>query len=130
MQGELRPSTPYRNIYSFTGECAKALLIPANFLSDRSKNSLEFALMQTGLYRRSYTSSNIIDSKLEIVNIPQKYHCRPPPPIIGYRIFCKAILPCSYYYKKYIYIFDYQNGDIDSVVISTVSKNFTMKRIQ
>ena len=42
MQSELNQSPPYRNIYSFTGECAKAwILIPANFLSNPSKNSPE-----------------------------------------------------------------------------------------
>ena len=74
------------------------------------------------------TSSKIIDSKLEIVYIPEKYHCVPPN--IGSFIFYKAVLPCSYYRKKCIYTFNYQSRDTDGVFICIVSKYFTMKSIK
>ena len=68
MQGELHPSPPYRNIYSFTDECAKAwILIPANFLSDRSTNSLQFALMEICLYATQSGTNGKIEPLTDIL---------------------------------------------------------------
>ena len=54
-------------------------------------------------YIRSFTSSNVIDSELEMVYIPQKYHCGPSN--TGFHIFYKAICPCSYYHKNvFVYL--------------------------